>query len=168
MGFLSNLLQREAKRAISQTVRQTMGHVVQKGVDTITNAIDDKVPSSTTENSRFPVSSAKRKASGESLLRSRLEQIIATEWSGYELKKNVAPEYLNAPENAKKYSYVMYQNNIPKAAFLIVTSTAHHIPSGARIAKNSADAQGIPCLYFMSHLPNEEDYISQRLKATIR
>ncbi len=172
MGFLSNLLEREAKRAISRGVRHTVNEAVSAGIGKLADSFDKKsedfsnTPLQTTHSS--PNITVAKQPSGERLLHERLEQVFANEWQDYTVCRNVAPSYLYAPDNAKHYDYVLYRNNIPVIAILAITSPSHSIPKKARLAKEACMEQNIPCLYFMSHLPNELSYISNRLRQSIQ
>lgn len=182
MSFLSNLFEREAKRAVTDVVDHAVGQAIRKGFNQLEDSIGEHIressPSGTCSSGntnpsvdyRAPHSTdqTSSRVSGEAGLRTRLEQVIAAEWSGYELRRDVSAAELNAPAGARDYSYVLYLSGQPKAGFMVLTNRNHYMKKDVRLAHEGCRALGIPCMNFMSHLPNETSYISQRLKKNIQ
>lgn len=163
MGFLTNLLKSEARKIVSDVVDNvvdnTLGQAV-RGQETRNTAA--------ATSGRTSSYSKATMESGEATLRANLESVLSSEWSGFEVRREIPACELGAPEKARAYSYGLYENGQPKAMFLVVTDKNHHLNSAARLAQTACKANGIPCMNFFSHLPNTTEYISQRLKENIR
>lgn len=112
-------------------------------------------------------SASKGKLSGEKGLRSRLEQVVATEYSTYELRQNVPSSEMFAEAGAVNYSYGIYQNGAPVAFINIIKNRNDYNLKGFRLAKEASESRGVPHMNFFSHLPNDTSYISERLRKNI-
>lgn len=174
MGFLTNLLKSEARKIVSDVVDNvvdnTLGQAV-RGQENQTTATTSATAGNTISNSgKAAVAGASKAAqgSGEAGLRTNLESVLNSEWSDFELRREVPASELGAPERARAYSYGLYKNGQPKAMFLVVTDKNHHLNSATRQAQTACKAKGIPCMNFFSHLPNTTEYISQRLRENIQ
>lgn len=174
MGFLTNLLKNEAKKIVSDVVDNvvdnTLGQAV-RGQENQTTATTSSTAGNTTSNSGKAAAAGTSKAavgSGESGLRTNLESVLSSEWSDFEVRREIPASELGAPERARAYSYGLYKNGQPKAMFLVVTDKYHHLNGAARQAQTACKAKGIPCMNFFSHLPNTTEYISQRLRENIQ
>ena len=103
-------------------------------------------------------------ASGEKVLRQRLEEVFAEEFAGYEVHKD-----LQAGVNgAKNYSYGLYLNGMPRAMIMECNNGVHHSIKSERLAEQASLSYGVPYMNFFAHLPNEKEYIANRLKENIR
>lgn len=174
MGFLTNLLKNEAKKIVSDVVDNvvdnTLGQAV-RGQENQSTATTSATAGNTASNSGKAAAAGTSKAtvgSGESGLRTNLESVLSSEWSDFEVRREIPASELGAPERARAYSYGLYKNGQPKAMFLVVTDKYHHLNGAARQAQTACKAKGIPCMNFFSHLPNTTEYISQRLKENIQ
>lgn len=171
MGFLTNLLKSEARKIVSDVVDNvvdnTLGQAVRGQENRNTAATSGGTSSYSGSVARAGTSKAALK-SGEAGLRANLENVLSSEWSSFEVRREIPASELGALEKARAYSYGLYENGQPKAMFLVVTDKNHYLNSAARLAQTACKANGIPCLNFFSHLPNTTEYISQRLKENIR
>lgn len=171
MGFLTNLLKSEARKIVSDVVDNvvdnTLGQAVRGQENRNTAATSSRTSSYSGSVARASASKAALE-SGEAGLRANLENVLSSEWSSFEVRREIPASELGAPEKARAYSYGLYENGQPKAMFLVVTDKNHYLNSAARLAQTACKANGIPCLNFFSHLPNTTEYISQRLKENIR
>lgn len=165
MGFLESLVKRQVRRVISDAVDEAVDNTVGAA---LRNAFGNNGTEGTQNFSQSSnTSSIKKtgnKASGEAVLRQRLEEVFAEEWSGYTVQQNM----MSGVAGARNYSYGLYLNGVPKAMIMIITSTCHHNKKEDRLAAQASAAYGVPYMDFYSHLPNRKEYISARLKATIK
>lgn len=185
MGFFTNLLKSEARKIVSDVVDNvvdnTLGQAVrgQENRNTAANSNTSTTTSASSRTSGYSGSVARASASkasasksalksGEASLRANLESVLSSEWSGFEVRREIPAAECGAPEKARAYSYGLYENGQPKAMFLIVTDKNHYLNSATRLAQTACKANGIPCMNFFSHLPNTTEYISQRLKENIQ
>ena len=158
LRMIKNRATRAVANAVGDVIEDAVSDVLDKAVDTAKNK-KGFVPKASDTN---------RKESGEKLLRQRIENIVSSQWEGYELKKNVSPEELFAEDGARTYSYGIYQDGQPKAMIMVLTNRNHYKSKGVELARQACKSQGVAYMNFMTHLPNTEDYISQRLCENIR
>lgn len=180
MGFFTNLLKSEARKIVSDVVDNVVDNTLGQAVRGQENRTAAAAPVRTTAtapasrtsghsgNAAGAGVSRAAQGSAEAGLRTNLESVLNSEWSDFELRKEVPASELGAPERARAYSYGLYKNGQPKAMFLVVTDKYHHLNGAARQAQTACKAKGIPCMNFFSHLPNTTEYISQRLRENIQ
>lgn len=152
MGFLSNLLKNEAKKFVSDMVENV--------VDNVLNDADGKV----TSNANTSV----KRSIDEKGMRSRIEYVLKEEWSGYEIRRNVSASEFMAEEGARDYSYGIYQDGQPQAMLMVLNNRNHGRLKEICKSRNACDRMRIPYMNFYSHLPNDIEYISNRLKENVR
>ncbi len=102
------------------------------------------------------------------ILRNRLEEVFATEYSGYEVRKDVHISEIKFVDEDISYSYGLYSGAAPKALIMVINNRNDYRTRPFKVAKSIAENDGIVYLNFFSHLPNHMDYISQRLRDNIR
>lgn len=143
MGFFSNLLKGEARKLVSNMVDKAVdGFVENKEVNKVVPINKDL------------------HAKGEKGLRARFEQIVATDFSTYELRKDIPA----STPDAVGYTYGLYKGGMP-CAFINVISDRHLYKKKPYVnAKQASVSRGVPHMNFFSHMPNEMGYISNRLK----
>ena len=143
MGFLDNLLKKEAKKFVSG--------VVNKAVDNVVNGNG----------------SGNVKLAGEAGLRARLEQVFANEYSAYELRQNIPSTEMGAEYGSVDYSYGLYKDGAAVAFVNVIGNRNDYSKKRFRMAKQAAENNNVAHMNFFSHLPNETSYISERLKREI-
>ena len=143
MGFFDKLLKGGAKNLVS--------NMVDKAVD--------GVKENKQINKVFQVN-PNLQAKGEKGLRARFEQVVAANFPLYELKKEVA----SLDPEAVKYSYALYLNGKVGAYVNVISDRNLYKKPAYRKAKEAAVNSGVPHMNFFSHMPNEMDYITKRLK----
>lgn len=106
---------------------------------------------------------------GESVLRERIEKIVAEEWADYELKREVPSSVMAAPAGARAaYSYGIYKDNSPKAMIMILSGNNDYRRKEVRLARMACEDKQVAYMNFMSYMANRPEYISERLKKEIR
>ncbi len=106
---------------------------------------------------------------GEEGLRERLESVVAEEWPGYELRKNVPSSEMGAQKEAKKYySYGIYHNGIPVAMIMLIENNNGYRLKGVRLAREACGERRVPYMNFMTYMSNHREYISERLRKNIK
>lgn len=108
------------------------------------------------------------KVSKIDILRSRLEEVFALEYSDYELRKDIHITEIKYTDEDISYSYGLYSGAMPKALIMAIDNRNDYRTKAFRTAKSIAEDDGIVYLNFFSHLPNEMEYISGRLRDNIR
>ena len=101
-------------------------------------------------------------------LEQKLEQIFATEYGEFTVRKEVSPsEFANQP-NARNFSYVLLDySGKPRAFIMLMRNRNDYRRKDVLLAKEAAENIFIPYMNFMPHLPNEISYISNRLRQNI-
>jgi hypothetical protein len=101
--------------------------------------------------------------------KSHFDEIFASEFSGYEVKQGVATDEI-VPASAglgfRPYSYVFYDNGMAKLAVMITPRFGHESNEFLG-AKTACETAGIPFVNFFLHMPNERNYVINRLKQYI-
>ena len=95
-------------------------------------------------------------------VREKLEECFASEFSSYEIRKDVSPREFGGTGKFMNYSYAVYKDG---AAKLFIMLTGKHTNSlrEYRWSKEQAEKAGVPLINFVEHFPNNPRYISERL-----
>lgn len=164
MGFLDNLLKREARKIIANVV----DNVVDNALDSINDSMKFNTSSSPMNTSSLGNNPDEEDCGYDcSVVCDRVERIAASEWSGYELRKNIPATELGADSNARDYSYGLYLNGIPKATIIIIDVPSHYKKKNVRLAHEACERQHVFCMNLMLHLPNRYSYISKQLSDNV-
>lgn len=192
MGFLDNLLNKEARKIISS--------VVDSVVDNVTDSIKDNLGASgatgtsaagttatsasasagvkhTAAASATKASAGRRKASGlegetgddedccydVSLIRSRIEKAAAEDWPSYELRKNIPAAEVGGGAKDQGFDYGLYLDGQPKLMIMILDQYQYRNKCVQRAHKACKD-RGIGSFHLLEHLPNRKTYIAERMK----
>ncbi len=160
MGFLERIVKRQVRRivnnAVDEMVDNTIGAAIrgdfgQNGREGTQNFAYSSNPS---------VAKRSSGPSGEKVLRQRLEEVFRTDYPDYEVRKNLdAGVY-----GAKKYSYGLYYNGIPRMMIMVLSDGRRNITKEVRLAQEASASYGVPYLNFFAHLPNEVDYVRNRIR----
>lgn len=139
MGFFSDLLKCQAKKAIK-------------------NIIDDAISKVTDNNNNpAPAPNAVSKTPTE-LLRERLKAAFASQFPAYEVKENIS----SLAPAGRAYTYGLYSDGQPKAFFMIMLDKNDYRKKEVVLSKNAALEAGIPYMNFMPYLPNTPEYIAKK------
>lgn len=122
---------------------------------------------STTTPASNSVHTAHNMHSANNPLRDKLESIIASEFSEYELRKDIPASEMTSNSGARDYSYGLYLNGSPKAFIMIMKDRNDYKKRDVVLARQAAESNGIPYMNFIPHLPNEPEYISNRLRQNV-
>lgn len=163
MGFFGNIIRNQVEKMVSNAVDDVVDNTVGSA---LRNAFGQNGREGTQNFSNNSRSAANRKsaASGEKLLRQRLEEVFAEEFAGYEVRKDLQ----SGVNGAKNYSYGLYLNGMPKAMIMVCNNGVHHSIKSERLAEMACQGYCVPYMNFFAHLPNEKEYIANRLKENIR
>ena len=205
MGFLNNLLGKEARKIINGVVDSVVDNVtdsIKESLGTVEaqssnssgtaasasgtaqtsaaasgdakgSAYNGTVSSSRTQQAAYK----KRKASGQegiagddadcefdfSVIRSRIEAIVAEDWPSYELRRDIPAAEVGGGTKDQGFDYGLYLNGQPKLMIMLLNQYQHH----NKCVQNSHRAcreRGIGSFHLMNHLPNRKTYIAERMK----
>ena len=158
MGFFDSLLRSGARKFVSDVVDRAVDGVVgnnsQSGSNT--NSAPARNNSSSAGNNGIP--------RGVEATCTRIENVVKFQFDGYELRKNVPASVMNAGNGAVPYTYGIYFNGTPKAFINVIDQRNDYRLKRFRLSKMACEKAGVPHLNFFSHLPNEIDYIANRLR----
>ena len=168
MGFLSNLLKKEARKMISDVINTAKDEVVR----TINSDPDAEYKSSAPVQTSVPVASSAANSDedfceSEKELGERIAKIVAEDWPGYELRKDIPAGEMDAAFGARKYSYGLYKNGTPKAMILVLDGRSLYSRKDTRLAHEACKEKGVFCMNLMMHLPNRRSYIAEQLRNNV-
>jgi len=161
MGFLQNLLKKEAKKMLSNVINTAKDEVVR----TINSDPEAEYKSSTSANSA--ANSDEDFCESEKELGERIAKIVTEEWPGYELRKDIPAGEMDAAFGARKYSYGLYKDGAPKAMILVLDGRSQYCRKDTRLAHEACKEKGVFCMNLMMHLPNRRSYIAEQLRNNV-
>ena len=170
MGFLQNLLKKEAGKLISNVINTAKDEVIRTiNTDpTATNKPADVTPTRTAAPAATSSANSDEDfCESEKELGERIAKVIANEWPGYELRKNISAGEMDAAFGARKYSYGLYKDGTPKAMILVLDGRSLYCRKDTRLAHEACDAKGVFCMNLMMHLPNRYSYIAEQLRNNV-
>ena len=150
MGLFDKLLGNAAKKAINDAINNVTGNNTTSTPSTPTYTPQSNYEPVPEEPVEIPVDM-------------KLDKILSSEFSAYQVQKNIDPRSLGATDrNVIPYNYVISSNGQVK---LIIMLPGKNTCStrGYRFAKAFAESRGIPLINFLFESPNEESYIIGRL-----
>lgn len=165
MGFLGDLFKKEAKKLVSDIVDNVIGNepnVVNRTYSD--NGSNTTYHQSSTTAARR-TSTNRRPASGDAVY-DTLRHIITTEFSTYELRENIPVAEFGLSEDIF-YTFGMYQNGTSVLMINVYADRNQYRLKRYRLAKEVAENRGVKHLNFFTHLPNERDYIVNRLRENL-
>lgn len=167
MGFFDSLLRSGARKFVSDVVDRT----VDKAVDGVVgNKSQNNSNTRTNTSSNTNSAPARNNVAGNGIPRgveatcTRIENVVKFQFEGYELKKNVPASAMNAENGAVPYTYGLYYNGTPRAFINVIDQRNDYRLKRFRLSKMACEKAGVPHFNFFSHLPNEIDYIANRLR----
>ncbi len=174
MGFLDNLLKKEARKIISGV----MDSVVDNVVDSAREALGQKEPDNVfvaSENSygggagsSFSVSSDEESCCGKpDVVEERIRKVLASDFSGMELRKGVRSENIGARGISWIYTYGVYKDGIPVAMINFLSGANDYKRKSVLLSKQACEDIRVGYAHFMLRLPNRTSYIRQQLKKII-
>lgn len=93
----------------------------------------------------------------------KIRKVLAEDFASYEVKENVSPTTLGGTGKFMNYSFGVYQAGAPKLFIMMVGKTTCSTRL-YRFSKEQAAKSGVTMINFVSHYPNNVEYIKERLK----
>ncbi len=103
----------------------------------------------------------------ESVVRKRVQKIVAENWSDCELRENVSAGDIGAGFISWKYTYGVYRNGSPVAMINILRHADDYKNEIVLQSKQACKDMGIGYVHFLLRLPNRSSYILERLTEII-
>lgn len=93
----------------------------------------------------------------------KIRQVLAENFSNYEVRENVSPATIGGTGNFMNYSFAVYSAGAPKLFIMLIgkTTCAKRL---YRFSKEQAAKAGVPMINFIEHYPNNVKYIQARLQ----
>lgn len=154
---------------LNSLIRKAVSTVVDSAVDSVMKNVPGKDSSGARSSATAKRGAGDEYCRGESDLRGRIESIVAEEWPGYELRKNVSGREMLAQNGASEfYSYGIYHDGVPVAMIMLLRDNNAYRRREIRLAQQACEEQKIPYMNFMMYMANYRSYISERLKKNIK
>lgn len=159
MGLLESILKRQVRRIVNNAIDEAVDNTV--GV-ALRDAFgqNGKEGTQNFSQSSNPSVARSKGPSGEKLLRQRLTDIFAQDYPDYEVRTNLD----SGVPKARKYSYGLYYNGTPRMMIMIIDDRNHANLKEVRLAREASANYGVPYLDFYTHLPNEVEYVRNRIR----
>jgi hypothetical protein len=151
MGFLDKLIGNAAKKAINDAIDNVTGR-----------------SSTSTSSAPAPQPQAQTYAQPEPEVveipvDQKLDKILASEFSSYQVEKNVDPRTMGATDRSLlPYAYVISQFGQPKLILMLPDRNTCSTKA-YRFSKAFAEKSGITLINFLLNSENKESYIIDRL-----
>jgi hypothetical protein len=165
MGILNRIVRGAVSDAVSTAVGGAVNDLVKKATDGITGGSGGQAPQ------YAPSASAPQQASAQTQAQPPARKdktffagVLQQEFPGYEIRQDVPVAELGG--TGKPYDFGIYLAGQPRA---VVMLTEHNRDNNAayRNAKAAAAARGVPFLNFYLHMPNERDYVVNRVRSAL-
>lgn len=92
----------------------------------------------------------------------KLTELFREEFSAYEIREKIKPSEINGREDARPYTYGVYQNGKPRL-FVMVTDHNKQARNEFYFAKKAAGNAGVPFENFLTQFPNTPEYLKEHL-----
>lgn len=182
MGFLDKLLSRETRKIID--------NVVDRVTDVVKDAVSDSTGSATVQTTTTGTTGqtasaldhstantpAKNAATsvGETdcchdaaLVSRRIQAIIAENFNGCELRKEVSSSEIGATDISWQYTYGVYRNGRAVAMINLLDNPNDYRRKIVLQSKQACKDHGVGYVHFLLHLPNRGSYILEQLTKII-
>ena len=158
MGLLESILKRQVRRMVNSAIDEAVDNTVGAALRDAFGQ-NGKEGTQNFANSSNP-SVGRPGPSGEKLLRQRLTEVFAQNFPDYEVRTNLD----SGVPRSRKYSYGIYYNGTPRMMIMVIDDRNHAQLKEVRLAREASANYGVPYLDFYTHLPNEVDYIRNRIR----
>ena len=158
MGFFDNIVKNiiggKAADVIGDIVKETVGKVT----ETTHMSQNDSQTSQTSTRQNFPANNFEKQRKEHPFF----ADVIREEFSVYQMKEYIKPEELGGI--GKPYNFGLYKNERLTATIML---TEHNRTNNAAFknAKQACKNAGVPFINFFLHMPNERNYVIDRIKS---
>lgn len=174
MGFLDNLLKKEARKIISGVVDSVVDNVIDGAKEAMNQSgISESVQrkKQTVMNCANEVSaaySAEESCCGQaSVVRARIEQCLAQEFAGCTLKENVNAAEIGAYDISWTYTYGVYRAGQAVAMINLLAGANDYRRNIVLQSKAACRNAGIGYVHFILRLPNRSSYVAEQLRSIL-
>ena len=165
MGFLDKLLNKETKKLIN-TVADRVTDVVKNAVSETGSYFGNSAANTPMKN--IVTGSGEEDCCHDAaLVCSRIQTILAENFSGCELRKQIPASEIGAANIAWQYTYGVYRDGYAIAMINILDNPNDYRRKIVLQSKQVCVDHGIGYVHFLLHLPNRSSYILEQLKKII-
>lgn len=97
----------------------------------------------------------------EKPLDERITYVLQNDYPQYEIGQKISAGAFGAPEQARDYDFVLYENGQPKLTIIMLDDRNHYKLRAVRLAHEASEQAGVPCMNIMTYLPSTVAYIQQ-------
>ena len=169
MGFLDKL------------VKKGVDSLIENAANTVTDAVNNAMGSTHTNNGTGNVNQGTYKEPvaqkmtnekptekpyvshpyDEKPLDERITYVLQNDYPQYEIGQKISAGAFGAPEQARDYGFVLYENGQPKLTIIMLDDRNHYKLRVVRLAHEASEQAGVPCMNIMTYLPSTVAYIQQ-------
>ena len=160
MGLLESILKRQVRRIVNNAIDEAVDNTVGAALRDAFGQNGTEGTQNFSESSNPSVARRSSGPSGENLLRRRLQEVFAQDYPDYEVRQDLDA---GVPKS-RKYSYGLYYNGMPRMMIMVIDDRNHANRKDVRLAREASASYGVPYLDFYTHLPNEVEYIRNRIR----
>ncbi|MBQ8526902.1 MAG: hypothetical protein IJ429_00385 [Lachnospiraceae bacterium] len=166
MGFLDSLL-RKSSNAVTSAAARAVGDVVGDVVEDAAHGfIKGLKNAGEGAKEKASATSAKTKPAKDTFadkeVDDKLREILADEFSQYEVKEQVSPTTIGGEGKFLPYDFAVYENGQPKL-FIMVVYNNTCASREYRWSKEQAEQAGVTMINFVYAFENKKDYMVDRL-----
>ena len=169
MGFLDNLLKKEARKIISGVVDSVVDTVADSAREAFNQAGFDSPSEKTNKGGggagrEFSIGEDEEDCCREAaVVEARIRKILSEEFSDCELQKNVAAASIGAGYLDWSYTYAVVRAGQMVAMINILGNPNDYKRKVVLQSKQACADMGLGYVHFLLHLPNRSSYIKQQL-----
>ena len=170
MGFLKSILGKVADEVIGQIKNATSGYTPAQNTYTSTPKANAYKPDPVRQEKTFAESKA------------YFLDIIRREFPSYSIQENVPvthlageaadefqlyhtrPRQVYKAEWGEPYTFVLSQGGAPKGIVMLGSGHSHYSNVKYLISRMYAKKLGLPYINFYTQMPNESDYVAERIR----
>lgn len=179
MGFLDRIIKKSVGEAVGRAVGNSVGNALDKALNnngssngSYYNNQQNNYGQNTYQQNNYGQNSYQQNVNNNTSMgyqctdiRTEMESILSTEFSDYEIRREVPAASLGAV-NARSYSYGMYRNGAPVVMIMI---TEHNKEQNRAFqgAKAACAQSNVKFLNFFTHMPNDRGYVVNRIRQAL-
>ena len=174
MGFLDNLLKREARKIVAGVLDEVADAVTDNLKDSIReNRSGASTTTVRTSSAAKTVSSANEEeehcGGSANVVEHRIRNVISQEWGDrIEIRKEVDSDLMGAEAGAlERYTLGLYCDGAPVAMINLFNHPNLYRKKCTRLAREACERNNVGYVHFILRLPNYTDYIREQLKKIV-
>jgi len=174
MGFLDNLLKKEARKIISGVMDSVVDNVLDGAKGAVNqsglgNAVQKTMqPSMNRATQAVEIIGDESSCMGEaSVVKERIEKCLAKDFAGCTIRDAIPSAEIGVADLGWTYTYGIYRDEQPVAMINLLVGKNEYGRKAVLQSKDACRNAGIGYVHFLMHMPNRMEYISTKLKQII-